>query len=87
MAEETKPAEPPKKLEFTEETPVVTHHTMQIAGKDVPYTVTTGRMPLKNALGEIEGQGFYMAYTLDSADPESRNISRSVQSQVRYPAL
>lgn len=87
MAEETKPAEAPKKLEFTEEAPIVTHHTMRINGKDTPYTVTTGRMPLKNALGEIEGQVFFMAYTLDSVKPESRNLMFSFNGGPGSPSL
>ncbi|MBL8064454.1 MAG: hypothetical protein JNM34_01220 [Chthonomonadaceae bacterium] len=63
MPDEPKPNSDVKKpLEFTEETPVVTTH--EAAG--LKYTVTTGRMPLRDDQGEIVSQMFYMAYTVDS---------------------
>ncbi|MBS1721419.1 MAG: peptidase S10 [Armatimonadetes bacterium] len=51
---------------MTEETPVVTSHD----SGGLKYTVTTGRMPLKNEDDEIVAQMFYMAYTLDGAKGE-----------------
>jgi carboxypeptidase C (cathepsin A) len=55
---EAKPEKPP-------EPPVVTHHQVQVGGRTLAYTVTTGMMPLKNDQGEIEANIFYMAYTAD----------------------
>jgi carboxypeptidase C (cathepsin A) len=52
----------PKKLE--EEQPVVTEH--EAAG--MAYSVTTGRMPLRDAEGEIVAQVFYVAYTKKGGD-------------------
>jgi carboxypeptidase C (cathepsin A) len=48
-----------------DETPVVTHHSIQVNGKTLNYTATVAQMPLKNAAGETEAHIFYMAYTLD----------------------
>lgn len=63
---EAKEAKEPKKPEpFVEEEPVVTHHEAVLGGKKRKYTVTAGRMPLRNVEGEIEAQVFYIAYTLD----------------------
>jgi len=49
------------------ETPVVTHHQIRAGGKTLKYTVTTGKMPLKNEAGDTEAEIFFMAYTLDGA--------------------
>jgi len=45
--------------------PVVTHHQITIGGKALKYTVTTGKLPLKNEAGETEAEIFFMAYTAD----------------------
>ena len=50
-----------------DEPPVVTHHSIQLGGRKLDYTVTTGFMPLKNAVsGDTEARIFYMAYTMDN---------------------
>src|SRR5438876_6839686 len=65
-----KPTETPqvKPLDVKmDEPPIVTHHSVRAGGKQLLYTVTTGFMPLKNAVsGDIEARIFYMAYTLDN---------------------
>ena len=49
-----------------EDAPVVTKHSIKVGGKQLNYTVTTGFMPIKNAVsGDIEARVFFMAYTLD----------------------
>lgn len=60
-----------------DETPVVTHHSVTIDGKTLNYTATVGQMPLKNSSGETEAHIFYMAYTLDGADPTKRPLTFS----------
>lgn len=55
-----------------EEPPVWTKHETKIGGKTLKYTVTTGRMPIKNRDGEIEAQMFYMAYTLDDVSDSTK---------------
>lgn len=59
-----------------DEPPVVTKHSARVGGRQLNYTVTTGFMPIKNAVsGDTEARIFYMAYTLDGvADPKSRPL-------------
>jgi carboxypeptidase C (cathepsin A) len=60
-----------------DETPVVTHHSLNVGGKTINYTATVAQMPLKNASGDTEAHIFYMAYTLDGADPTKRPLTFS----------
>jgi len=55
-----------------DETPVVTHHTMNLDGKPFNYTATVQQMPIKNASGDTEAHIFYMAYTLDGVTDVSK---------------
>ena len=65
-----RPADTPKPADIAQqkdEPPVVTKHTIQVGGRTLTYTVTTGFMPLKNAVsGDTEARIFFMAYTLDN---------------------
>jgi carboxypeptidase C (cathepsin A) len=72
-SETPKPAEAPVQKD---EPPVVTKHTARIGGRTLNYSVTTGFMPIKNAVsGDTEARIFYMAYTLDAVtDPKSRPL-------------
>ena len=45
--------------------PVITHHQITVGGRALRYTVTTGKLPLKNEQGETEAEIFFMAYTAD----------------------
>ncbi len=54
-----------EKKEEKEEPPVVTKHTVQVAGRTLAYAVTAGFLPLKSESGEVEARVFFMAYTLD----------------------
>ena len=58
-----------------DETPAVTHHTIQMDGQPLKYTATAAQMPLKTASGETEAHIFYVAYTLDGADPAKRPVT------------
>jgi len=58
-----------------DETPVVTHHSVNVNGKTIHYTATVAEMPLKNASGETEAHIFYMAYTEDGQDPAKRPVT------------
>jgi carboxypeptidase C (cathepsin A) len=72
-AETPAPAKTPPAKPDTTEAPIVTHHQISVAGKPLAYTVTTGKLPLKNEQGETEAEIFFMAYTLDGgAGPSSR---------------
>ncbi len=69
------PAPAAKAKADSTEAPIVTRHQISIAGKPLAYTVTTGKLPLKNELGETEADVFFMAYTLDGvADRASRPL-------------
>jgi len=57
-----------------EEKPVVTKHQITVGGKVLHYTVTAGLMPIKNDQGATEAQIFFMAYTLDGAEPGTRPL-------------
>ncbi|MEP6538691.1 MAG: peptidase S10 [Bryobacteraceae bacterium] len=48
-----------------EDKPVVTKHSIQLGGKTLSYTVTTGMMPIKTDSGETEANMFFMAYTVE----------------------
>ena len=64
----TRPTETPRQAEVKEEPPIVTKHSIRAGSRQLNYTVTTGFMPLKNAVsGDTEARMFYMAYTLDGA--------------------
>src|ERR671917_552716 len=55
--------------------PVVRQHTLEIGGRTLAYTTTTGMMPIRNEKGEIEARLFFMAYTLDDPpDGEPRPL-------------
>jgi carboxypeptidase C (cathepsin A) len=58
-----------------DETPVVTHHSVTVDGKTLNYTATVAQMPLKDASGETEAHIFYMAYTLDGAEANTRPLT------------
>jgi carboxypeptidase C (cathepsin A) len=50
-----------------EESPVVQKHSVNIGGKNINYTTTTGFLPIKNSQsGEVEARIFFMAYTMDN---------------------
>ena len=55
-----------------DETPSVTHHSVNLDGKTLNYTATAAQMPLKDAAGETEAHIFYMAYTLDGVTDRSK---------------
>jgi carboxypeptidase C (cathepsin A) len=81
------PAEPPKPT--PKDNLVVTHHTVTINNQEIPYTVTTGTMVLKEETtskgekeGEFEGEKakaevFFIAYTRDDSDKVKRPITFS----------
>src|SRR5437016_2489788 len=61
-----------------EESPVITHHSINVGGKELRYTATVGMMPIKNRDGETEARIFFMAYTLDGvSDRQQRPLTFS----------
>src|SRR5262245_32804263 len=52
----------------TEDQIVITKHQVTVADRVLKYTARAGRLPiLNNETGEVHGQMFFIAYTLDSA--------------------
>ena len=74
---EPKPGDDKKEEHFdmTEVAPVVTHHQVTVNGNTLKYTATTGRLPIKRGDGKIEAEMFFVAYTLDGADPSKRPLT------------
>jgi len=62
-------------FDMAEVPPVVTHHEVHVNGKALTYTATTGRLPIKDAEGKIEAEMFFVAYTLDGAEPAARPVT------------
>ncbi len=57
------------------EKPSVTHHELSLAGKPLKYTATAGTLLIRDEDDKPYGSIFYVAYTLDGADPASRPVS------------
>jgi carboxypeptidase C (cathepsin A) len=53
--------------ETDEPAPIVTRHIIELNGETLNYTVTTGRLPLRDDKGELEAYVFFVAYTRDNA--------------------
>ncbi len=76
-AEVPTPAQANFRFDMTEHPPVQTHHTISVRGKTLRYTATAGRLPIKDATGKINAEMFFVAYTLDGADPARRPVTFS----------
>jgi carboxypeptidase C (cathepsin A) len=63
--------------DMTEVPPVQTHHTITVNGRTLHYTATAGRLPIKDPTGKIDAEMFFVAYTLDGADPAKRPLTFS----------
>jgi carboxypeptidase C (cathepsin A) len=72
--EQAGPTSAPTSSEI-DETPIVTHHKIDVDGKTISYTATVAQMPLKNANGETEAHMFYVAYTMDTPDLAKRPVT------------
>lgn len=75
--------EKPKKPELKEEDPVV--KSLKAAGLE--YTVETGRLPLKNAEGEIDALVFYHYYKVEGEKGENRPLIFSFNGGPGSPSL
>ena len=54
---------------------VPTHHELAIGGKTLKYTATAGTLLIRDEEDKPYGSIFYVAYTLDGAEPGSRPVS------------
>jgi carboxypeptidase C (cathepsin A) len=57
------------------ERPVATHHELTLGGKTLKYTATAGNLIIRDEEEKPYGSVFYVAYTLDGADPVTRPVS------------
>jgi carboxypeptidase C (cathepsin A) len=74
--EQAKPADKDKAM--PEEKSSVTHHTLTLDGKKLPYTATAGTLLLKDEDGTVKASVFYVAYTLEGVkDPADRPVTFS----------
>ena len=71
--DETKEA--PKETPVPPEKSSVTHHELAIGGKSLKYTATAGTLLIRDEEDKPYGSMFYVAYTLDGADPTTRPVS------------
>lgn len=62
-------------FDMAEVPPVQTHHSIRVGGRQLNYTATAGRLPIKDGEGRIEAEMFFVAYTLDGADPGTRPVT------------
>src|SRR5437763_4842172 len=67
----------PMHFDMTEVPPVQTHHSIRVGGRELRYTATAGRLPIKDAEGKVEAEMFFVAYTLDGSDPSTRSLTFS----------
>jgi carboxypeptidase C (cathepsin A) len=58
-----------KTAKLEEPAPIVTQHSIDVNGDPMAYTVTTGRLPLRDENNEVEAHIFFMAYTRSNAGP------------------
>lgn len=67
--------EPPKETPVPPERSSVTHHELSLGGKSLKYTATAGTLLIRDEEDKPYGSIFYVAYTLDGADPTTRPVS------------
>ncbi len=53
----------------------VTHHELTLGGKSLKYTATAGTLLIRDEEDKPYGSIFYVAYTLDGAEPQSRPVA------------
>jgi carboxypeptidase C (cathepsin A) len=53
----------------------VTHHELTLGGRALKYTATAGTLLIRDEDDKPYGSMFYVAYTLDGADPGTRPVS------------
>jgi carboxypeptidase C (cathepsin A) len=57
------------------EKPVATHHELALGGKTLKYTATAGTLIIRDEDDKPYGSIFYVAYTLDGVDAQTRPVS------------
>ena len=57
------------------ETTSVTHHSLTMDGKPIPYTATAGNLLVRSDSGEVVGSFFYVAYSKDGEEARKRPVT------------
>jgi carboxypeptidase C (cathepsin A) len=70
-----KDKEKEKETPIPSEKAVTTHHELTLAGKTLKYTATAGTLLVRDEEDKPYGSIFYVAYTLDGAEPGTRPVS------------
>ncbi|MCL4784341.1 MAG: peptidase S10 [Bryobacterales bacterium] len=68
-------AKEPAAPAIPKETSAVTHHEMTLDGKTLKYTATAATLHINGEGEKPYGSIFYVAYTLDDAEPSSRPVT------------
>jgi carboxypeptidase C (cathepsin A) len=74
-ADQHKDKEADKETPVPPEKPVATHHELALNGKTLKYTATAGTLIIRDEEDKPYGSMFYVAYTLDGAEPTARPVS------------
>lgn len=53
----------------------ITRHTATIAGQEIAFTATAGKLRMKNDAGEDKADVFFVAYTKDDAETDKRPVT------------
>lgn len=69
------PASPKSEAPAPAEKNAVTHHELSLNGHTLKYTATAGTLLIRDEEDKPYGSIFYVAYTLDGAEPKSRPVS------------
>jgi carboxypeptidase C (cathepsin A) len=75
VAETHKDKEADKETPIPPEKAVATHHELALSGKTLKYTATAGTLLIRDEEDKPNGSIFYVAYTLDGADAQTRPVS------------
>src|ERR1035441_2448587 len=71
-ADQHKDKEADKETPIPAEKLVATHHELALNGKTLKYTATAGTLIIRDEEDKPYGSMFYVAYTLDGAEPTAR---------------
>jgi carboxypeptidase C (cathepsin A) len=74
-SEATDKSEQEDEKQDAESEPTLTSHVVTIAGQEIQYTATAGKMLMKNDEGDSKAHVFFVAYTKDDEQAEERPIT------------
>lgn len=66
---------PAASIAHADEGKAVAHRQITVQGASLQYTATTGHLAILDGNGQAKASFFYVAYTLDGADPATRPVT------------